>query len=146
MLFILSKVEAQTIIKGKIADEQSRQPVEGVTIRLLPSGKVSVSDAGGNFVFRGIRDVPSEIVFSSIGFTKKKMQFDDFKNNGYRTTMTAEQVELANVTISSHAGEQFKPISRTDIAMRGVNNSQEVLRIIPGLVIGPNAAALPRKY
>lgn len=34
------------------------------------------------------------------------------------------------------AGDRFKPISRTDIAMRGVNNSQEVLRIIPGIVIG----------
>jgi hypothetical protein len=38
--------------------------------------------------------------------------------------------------VIANAGDQYKPISRTDIAMRGVNNSQEVLRIIPGIVIG----------
>ena len=43
---------------------------------------------------------------------------------------------LEDVTVVANAGNQYKPISRTDIAMRGVNNSQEVLRIIPGIVIG----------
>ena len=47
-----------------------------------------------------------------------------------------QQIELQNIIITSNAGDIYKPISRTDIAMRGVNNSQEVLRIIPGIVIG----------
>ena len=40
------------------------------------------------------------------------------------------------LVITANAGDIYKPISRTDIEMRGVNNSQEVLRIIPGIVIG----------
>ena len=128
--------KAQIIIKGNISDIQTNQPIEGVSIRLLPSGKMSISDAAGNFVFRGIKELPSELIFTSIGFAKKTISFGEFKKDNYRIAMTPEQVELSNVTISAHAGEQYKPISRTDIAMRGVNNSQEVLRIIPGLVIG----------
>ncbi|MEP7277266.1 MAG: TonB-dependent receptor [Bacteroidota bacterium] len=50
--------------------------------------------------------------------------------------LNPRSIELSSVTISAHAGDQYKPISRADIAMRGVNNSQEVLRIIPGIVIG----------
>jgi outer membrane receptor for monomeric catechols len=38
--------------------------------------------------------------------------------------------------VRADAGNPYKAISETDIKMRGVSNSQEVLRIVPGLFIG----------
>ena len=43
---------------------------------------------------------------------------------------------LEDIIVVANSGNIYKPISKTDIEMRGVNNSQEVLRIIPGIVIG----------
>lgn len=46
---------------------------------------------------------------------------------------------LPSVTISKKPGEQLTPLSKTDIQLRGIRNSQEVLPIVPGLFIGQHA-------
>ena len=46
---------------------------------------------------------------------------------------------LPSVTVSRSPGQQLSAISKTDIAARKLNNSQEVLRIVPGLFIGQHA-------
>lgn len=137
LLFIAAVTgQSQSMLRGKITDAASGQPLEGITVQLLPSGISGVSNQLGNFSFRELKDTTREIVFSSIGYGIKSVTPQALKQAGYHVALVSESVELANVTVSSHAGEQYKSISRTDIAMRGVNNSQEVLRIIPGIVIG----------
>ncbi|MHA4810818.1 TonB-dependent receptor [Flavitalea flava] len=127
---------AQSVIKGNVTDAQSRQPVEGVSILLLPGKTTGITDQSGNFYFRHISHLPEQIRFSSIGYQAKTLSFAEFKTQNYRVSLAASNIELSSVTVSSHPGEQYQMISRTDIAMRGVTNSQEVLRIIPGIVIG----------
>jgi hypothetical protein len=136
MSFLLTAVQAQTVISGRITDAQTHQPLEGITVQLLPANTMGISNQVGNFSFRGLKGVPAVIVFSSIGYAKRTMPFEELQRAGFKVELFSQTVELGNVTVSSHAGEQYKTISRTDIAMRGVNNSQEVLRIIPGMVIG----------
>lgn len=46
---------------------------------------------------------------------------------------------LPSVTVSMDPGQQLSAISKADIALRRINNSQEVLRIVPGLFIGQHA-------
>jgi len=59
--------------------------------------------------------------------------------------LTAQSVELSNITVSAHAGEQYKRAG-TDIAMRGVITRRKWLRIIPGIVIASiRAAAKPEQ-
>jgi hypothetical protein len=127
---------AQAPIRGTITDAATNQPVEGVTVRLAPAGTTVISDQLGNFIFHEVKGTPSGISFSSIGFRAKTVSMETLKKDGYQVTLSAQPVELANVTILPHAGEQNNTISRIDIALRGVTNSQEVLRIIPGVVIG----------
>ncbi|HEX8459942.1 MAG TPA: TonB-dependent receptor, partial [Segetibacter sp.] len=50
--------------------------------------------------------------------------------------LTQKQIQLQDVVVTASTGNLYKVISKTDIAFRGVNNSQEILRIIPGIVIG----------
>ena len=128
--------QGQTPIRGTITDATTNQPVEGVTVRLAPDGATSVSDQLGNFIFHRVKGAPTGVSFSSIGFRPKTVSMEELKKEGYRIALSAQAAELANVTILPHAGEQFKAVSRIDIALRGVNNSQEVLQIIPGVVIG----------
>src|SRR5882672_1239874 len=100
-LFVLATTQAQTVIKGNITDAATQQPVEGVTIRLLPSKATGISDQLGNFIFRGVKEAPSGISFSSIGFETRTVVVDTLKKTGYRVVLVAQRVELANVTVSS---------------------------------------------
>ena len=135
--FIAVFAVAQPVIRGKIVDTVSRQPLEGVTVTLLP-GKISVvTDPLGNFIFKKVKPGEDDyLLVSSIGYGSKTITLTGLKNSGFIIPVAAQNVELKSVIISSRSGDQYRPISKTDIAMRGVNNSQEVLRIIPGIVIG----------
>lgn len=134
--FVSQLIFSQTIIKGKVVDAESLQPLEGVSVLILP-GKISViTDQLGEFIFKQVKQTPDEFQFSSVGYGVKKISAEDIKKSNFRVALSSQSVELSSVSVSSHAGDQYKPISRTDIAMRGVNNSQEVLRIVPGLFIG----------
>jgi hypothetical protein len=134
--FILLSAPAQTILKGKVADAISRQPLEGVTVILLPSNATGVSDQSGQFNIKQSKEIDTALSFSFIGFEPKTLSLLNLKNLNYQVSLNARIVELASVTVSAQAGDHYKIISKADIAMRGVNNSQEVLRIIPGVVIG----------
>ena len=129
-------VNAQNMIKGKVVDNSSRQPIEGVTIVLLPGKTSCVTDQLGNFNIKQLRQSFNNIAISSIGYETKIISPEELINMGYTIPLASKNVELISVVVSAHGGDQYKPISKTDIAMRGVNNSQEVLRIIPGIVIG----------
>lgn len=135
LLLFLCQGFAQTIIQGVVIDSSSNQPIEGATITLLPKGTSTITNANGKFVFRNAANNASAIQVSDIGFVPKTFDMTLVKNAN-RLLMIPQQIMLQDVTVVANAGDQFKPISKTDIAMRGVNNSQEILRIIPGIVIG----------
>ena len=133
--FIFSCTNAQTSIKGKIIDATSLQPIEGATVIFLPENISGVTDQLGNFSSK-IKSSTKQVQFSSIGYQTKTIALNDLKKANYSVTLISQSIEIKSVVVSAHSGDQYKVISKTDIAMRGVNNSQEVLRIIPGIVIG----------
>ncbi len=131
-------VAAQTIftaLKGNVTDAVSRQPMEGVSVTLMPGRITGMTDQAGNFNFRRLQSTPEKIVISSIGFETRTLSFLDLKSLDFHIALAAESISLSTVMVSAKPGDQYKPISKTDITLRGVNNSQEVLRIIPGIVI-----------
>ncbi|HTE10363.1 MAG TPA: TonB-dependent receptor [Chitinophagaceae bacterium] len=135
-LLMISVTEAQITIKGRVTDAANNEPLEGITVVLLPQKISAVTDQLGNFNLKQAKQINNSIQVSSIGYEQKMISLADLKTANYTVSLEARSVELRAVSISSRAGDQYTVISKTDIAMRGVNNSQEVLRIIPGIVIG----------
>ena len=137
LLLIISSVSfAQGTIKGKVVDAATRQPLEGATVHLLPDNRILITDQAGNFQFNQLKQKPEKLVCSLIGYGNMALSIGAFDSTSHIINLSAQNIELSAITVTAHAGEPFKPISRTDIAMRGVSISQEVLRIVPGLVIG----------
>jgi TonB dependent receptor/CarboxypepD_reg-like domain/TonB-dependent Receptor Plug Domain len=131
---MISIIHAQGI-KGNITDLNSNQFIEGVTVYLLPNNIYAATDAAGNFSFRSVQNVNC-ITFSAIGYKSRTVPFKEFQNNQNRISLSPVSIDLNVVTISPRAGEQFQAISKIDIALRDISNSQEVLRLVPGLFIG----------
>ncbi|MBC7537069.1 MAG: hypothetical protein H7258_15370 [Ferruginibacter sp.] len=60
----------------------------------------------------------------------------ELKAISFTVTLISTTVEIKELVVSENTGDQYKAISKTDITMRGVTNSLEILGIIPSIVIG----------
>lgn len=136
VLAFFSNAVAQNIITGKVVDDNTNLPVEGASIMVLPSKATAISDASGKFSVKQGKLIWSGCIVTSVGYAAVTISLQTFNDSNHTVRLIPQSISLKDIVISAHAGEQYKPISRADIAMRGVNNSQEVLRIIPGIVIG----------
>ena len=127
----------QRTIHAKIVDSKNSLPIEGITVTLLPINKSTVSHENGQFSFNENSDSVNDIEFSGIGYETKKIPFSEFKIGTTITLQSTKTTTLNEVVVNSGGvANQYKQVSKIDIKMRGVNNSQEVLRIVPGLFIG----------
>jgi TonB dependent receptor-like, beta-barrel/CarboxypepD_reg-like domain/TonB-dependent Receptor Plug Domain len=131
---MISIIHAQAI-QGNITDISSNQPIEGVTVYSLPDNRFVTSDLAGNFSFNSARPVNS-LQFTSIGYQSRTVSLKEFQNHRNSISLSHVSIELSEVTVSPRAGEQFQAVSKIDIALRDISNSQEVLRLVPGLFIG----------
>ena len=137
LLSITILTTAQKAINGQIIDNATKQPVEGASITLLPNTITTISDANGKFHFKEkyFKEYKT-LQINTVGYSAKNISFAAFQQSNI-ISLDQKQVQLQDISIVSNTNDDhYKIISKTDIAMRGVNNSQEVLRIIPGIVIG----------
>ena len=135
-LFTVVLCNAQpALLSGRIVDARTNQPLEGVSILLMPMRTPAITNTQGKFHLKQPGGEVSGVMVSAIGYETKFVSLRDLRGNN-SIVLDARAIELSSVTVASHAGDQYKPISKIDIALRGVTNSQEVLRIVPGLFIG----------
>lgn len=129
---------AQKNLSGVILEQKTLLPVEGATISLLPGNQTSLTDERGRFFFKNC-GTSIQLKITSIGHEATTISIRDFGQHNNTIALLSTSVQLSNVTVSAGAGEQYRPVSKLDIKMRGINNSQDVLRMVPGLFIGQHA-------
>jgi len=122
-------------LNGNIIDTNTNQPVEGVSVYLLPDNRAGSTDAAGNFYFRSANNITG-LQLSAIGYQSKTVSLNEFHQKKNTILLNPVAIELSSVTVSAKPGEQFQAISKIDISLRDISNSQEVLRLVPGLFIG----------
>lgn len=125
-------------ISGVVLEAKTSLPVEGATITIFPSNQSTLSDETGRFISRSSKLI-EQIRVTSIGHQTVIVSLDEFIKANNSIVLPTTSIHLNNVTVSTGAGEQYRAISKLDIKMRGINNSQEVLRMVPGLFIGQHA-------
>lgn len=131
--------KSTSIETGSVLDAKTRVPVEGVTINFYPSGQSTATDEQGKFSVKKAAQETESLFVTAIGYESKTISYDDFIRNNETILLDSRVIELNSVTIAMNAGSQYKPISKVDIQMRDISNSQEVLRLVPGLFIGQHA-------
>jgi hypothetical protein len=127
------------VTKGQVFNFETGLPVDLASISLYPTEQVTVTDERGWFIFKHSSQVIDSLSISSIGFVSKTISYNSFIKNNQKITLEPRIPQLSEITVSPNAGDQYKTISRLDIRMRNLNNSQDVLRLVPGLFIGQHA-------
>ena len=127
---------AQTIVKGKVLDGITMEPLEAVTIKSKSSNATTVTDRLGNFSIKASDNLPT-LVASYIGYTSK--EFLPGANENIikldKGNMNLEEVVITGSLNDNH----FNTISKIDLNLRPTRSAQEFLRIIPGLFIAQHA-------
>lgn len=125
--------EAQSIIKGKVIDSSSRQPLEGAIVyeRNNDNNK-TLTDRSGGFVLHLQHD---SIEINFIGYKHAV-----FSAQTTLLQLTPDIIRLKDVVLTqTNIQQNFGTISKIDLDLKPVKNSQELMRIVPGLFVAQHA-------
>ena len=128
-------------IAGTIHDQATNLPLRGVSVQLTGLGKATLTNELGQYRFDKLVAAPYKIELSYIGFKAQVIEVivQDDQTTSVKTLMTNAAVELSEVVVSLQQPHDQQLISSLDIKLRPIVNSQEILRMVPGLFIGQHA-------
>lgn len=128
-------------IVGKVVDAKTQQPIVGASVQLTGLSKGTLTDVAGYFQINSLSPSLYKVEVSFIGY-KAAIQNVTVKEDEatfISIALVNTEISLEEVKISAANPQRQQVISSLDIRTRTINNSQEVLRIVPGLVIGQHA-------
>jgi outer membrane receptor protein involved in Fe transport len=128
-------------IVGTVYDQTTNLPLRGVTVQLTGLNRAAVTNDFGHYRFANLVAAPYKVEISHVGFAPQTVTVvvQDDKTTTVKTVLIAASVELREVTVSSVRAHDQQVISSLDIKLRPIINSQEILRMVPGLFIGQHA-------
>ncbi|GAB3965659.1 TonB-dependent receptor [Spirosoma terrae] len=142
-LFLLSTISYAHLgtLTGRVIDESTHLPLRNVTVQLVGLGKATLTDDLGRYRFDHLVASPYKVEFSSVGYASfvQDVVIADDQTVYIQTSLTVAPVTLNTVTVSAQKAHDQQLISSLDIRLRPITNSQEILRLVPGLFIGQHA-------
>lgn len=128
-------------VKGKVVENKNRLPMRGATVFIEELHIGSITDESGSFFIKEIPAGEYNIRVSLIGYAYKqekiKVSNDEIKVLDF--SLDISEISLSEIRVSAANPQKQQLINSLDIKLRPIQNSQEVLRIIPGLVMGQHA-------
>ena len=140
--FTFNPVFSQNLKGIYVLNENTKTPISSVLISNSDYSFQKNSDENGFVSLQNFKSENQKIYVSGIGYEKEEFDLNYIKkekNFGYiflnPKIVRIEEVQLKNSTKNNI----FQTISDLDIHLRPINNSQEILRSVPGLFIGQHA-------
>ena len=135
-LLIFGAINSQNI-RGTIVDETG-QPLENVGIFNQKSGQHSHTNATGAFVLTNT-SARDSVYFSSLGYKTKIIVINQENLDSKLSLMMEESsISLDQVVLVSEVSALSRFVD-VDVQNNPVKSSQEILRKVPGLIIGQHA-------
>lgn len=130
-------------IKGNLTDSLSSEKIVGAVVYLVENNQVTSTDLLGNFYFPDIHPGIYKIKFSAIGFEVKMFAIEvkEQETTQLSVLLNPSAINLSEVIIAQkgEVGTSMQTLSKIDIDLRPTKSSQDVLRMIPGLVTAQHA-------
>lgn len=139
LLFFSGTIAAQR--PGKeiyILSESSKTPVADVSVYTPDFSFSELSDENGYVSLTRLSDTATVLLLSAIGYETRVINPHSLNNTNIYLSPRITTLNDVMIRASAKSGI-FKSISELDIHLRPVLNSQEVLRLVPGLFIGQHA-------
>ncbi|MBI3719535.1 MAG: TonB-dependent receptor [Sphingobacteriales bacterium] len=137
-ILLCSTLFAQTKFKGQVIDALTKEPLEAAVIEIKELNKNILTDKQGNFSVASSSE-KLNLTITSIGYTTKQTEIEN--NKLIVVALERGNINLKEITLLSSGGANaiFKTISKIDLDLRPVKNSQELMRLVPGLFVAQHA-------
>jgi hypothetical protein len=126
---------------GKVYDKNSKQVMQGVSVHLLGNNNLAVTNEFGQFKINNLAAGEYKVEATNIGYktvvVSAKLKNDE--NTNLIIEMEPAQIQLNEVMITAKKSSEQELIGKIDAKLKPINNAQEYLRMLPGLVIGQHA-------
>ncbi len=131
----------QGTIKGGVYNAASNAPLVGANIKIISSELGTSTDEFGTFKLTNLPGGSYTIEVSYLGFESQSQSviLEENESVSVKLFMAPTPINLSEVNISSNNRVNLSVINALDIKLKPVNNSQDVLRNIPGLFIAQHA-------
>lgn len=127
---------AQNHVLITIVDNATGLPVSGAVVTNADNSFMVMADDDGKVNIPLSHDKHPSILIQSVGYESRTLTID-IASPVIRLRSSLQS--LKEVVITSPSNRVFKTLSDLDIHVRPIVNSQEVLRLVPGLFIGQHA-------
>lgn len=130
-------------IKGTLTDSLSQEKIQGAVISISEKNLVTSSDLLGNFYFPELLPGSYHLKISALGYETKTLRIEIRERETFQLSafLTPAAINLSEVVIA-RAGEtenSMLTLNKIDIDLRPAKSSQDVLRMISGLVTAQHA-------
>src|ERR1700733_10979016 len=141
LVLLVAQTLAQPVLKGKVIDKHTRQPLEYAVVALGENGKKTITDQQGNFELTlkrtgdSVRASGDSIKISFVGYRSQAIKTGK-AGHPILVEMEHGQIDLRAVTIfplSNNAS--FHTLTGIDLDLRPVNSAQDLMRLVPGLFL-----------
>lgn len=137
LLFTFISIQAHEL-SGSVVSDENNKPLQGVGVYNKTTGAYTYTNVAGYFELDDI-SVGDKIYFYSLGFENQELIITDKHLNGVENIiLKVSSVSLDQVLIVSKVNV-LSTFLNVDLKTSPVKSSQEILRKIPGLIIGQHA-------
>lgn len=134
-LILLSNKALCQSLKGRIIDKQ-KEPIPGAYVFFHKNDKHAHSSLFGDFEIEGVSKGDT-LVVSHVGYDGLSIIVDN-PSREMTIVLTEKSMQLNELTITPEL-DAITLFTKLDLNTTPVNSSQEVLRKVPGLIIGQHA-------
>jgi outer membrane cobalamin receptor len=136
LLLLYFSASSQVVVKGRVLDALNREPVAAATVITADSNAATITDQQGFFSLRS-EAADATIIISSNGYASAKFHSTSV---GAEILLQPAPVQLKDVlVIHRNLPASFQSLARNDLELRPVKNTQELMRIVPGLFVAQHA-------
>jgi len=143
MLFafaIATQAYSQNSINGKVIDNDTQQPIAGVTLYFPKLDKGTNTDLDGNFELKNLPSGNFDLIISSIGYSSKTLNSNIPNSENLNITLSPTAIEMDAVIVSTPfhqlQGDNIMKVEResvNELNKKGAINLAEGITQMPGV-------------
>ena len=132
---------AHGVVSGRVATQNTEQAIPNALLSLNPGQRIVYSDERGFFRFGELTAGTYTLSIVALGFarTSKEIVLADNEIRQTNVLLDAKSISISEVVITPTKELGLTSISALDVKLRPVNNTQDLLRLVPGLFIAQHA-------
>lgn len=120
-LLIYNSLMSQQKYTGRVGDAITKKPLQGVTVKTLPSNMTVQSDRNGQYEL-DIEQTDTVLIFTAIGYSDVKRRLSDITTAQVDIEMIYKENQLSEVVVSS--GYQTIPKERATGSFTFIDNNK----------------------